>query len=157
MAPYVCEEKWQDEVGSERRPTPLPPPTPVQLCAPHIPSSQLMHQTSLPPVLALCHLNTLGWLCKSLCTLMDITHPAAVFISLSGKRADGRATVMNRGGFWKLAPPCVITVISEIRTFICPCYCDCTLVLTSLNTSAFTVLPKVAFRNNVLNNGQTSL
>lgn len=29
---------------------------------------------------------------------MDITHPAAVFISLSGKRADGRATVMNRGG-----------------------------------------------------------
>lgn len=75
---------------------------------------------------------------------MDIIHTAAVFISLPDKRADGRPTVvnskMNGVAIWRPILPCLITVICEIRkcVFFYPCYCDCTLVLTSSHTSAFT-------------------
>lgn len=142
MAPYVCEEKWQAEVGSERRPT----TPPHSHCAPHLPSSRHMLQTNLPSFNAvLSSLNTLGWVCKSFCTPVDITHTAAVFISLSDKRADGRPTVLNSKinsvAIWRPILPFLITVICEIRMCVVlfyPCYCDCTLVLTSSCTSAFT-------------------
>ena len=45
MAPYVCEEMWQGEVGSERRPT---PPPPLPLCSLTSPSSRHMPQTAPP-------------------------------------------------------------------------------------------------------------
>lgn len=100
MAPYVCEEKWQAEVGSERGPT-TPPRT---HCAP--PPPLLQTHASYQPLLYECratpsrwgcsvHLNTLGWVCKSFCTSMDITHTAAIFISASDKRADGGPAVVN--------------------------------------------------------------
>lgn len=44
MAPYVCEEKWQPEVGSERRPT----TPPRSRSARHHPSFRFMPQTYLP-------------------------------------------------------------------------------------------------------------
>lgn len=44
MAPYVCEEKWQPEVGCERRPT----TPPRSRSARHHPSFRFMPQTYLP-------------------------------------------------------------------------------------------------------------
>lgn len=69
MAPYVCEEKWQAEVGSERRPT----TPPLSHCAPHLPYLRHVPNTSLPCMNAVpphwgcsVHLNTLCWVKASL-------------------------------------------------------------------------------------------
>lgn len=104
MAPYVCEEKWQAEVGSERRPT----TPPRSHWAPHLLSLRHMAQTTLPCMKAVLphrgcsfRLNILGWVCKSLCTPMDITQTAVIFISLTDKHADGRPIEINSATFGK--------------------------------------------------------
>lgn len=84
-----------------------------------------IHASNLPPVYECCaaqshwgcslRLNTQGWPCKGFCNPMDITHAAAIFISLCNKCADGGPTVMNTAAIWRLFPPCLITVAYEIR------------------------------------------
>lgn len=93
MAPYVCEKKWQAEVGSERRPT----TPPHSRCAAHL--TLLQTHASNRPLLcecwaALSHwgcsvcLNALGWVSGTqLYTTVNITHTAATFIWLPDKRA----------------------------------------------------------------------
>ena len=107
MAPYVCEKKWQAEVGSEQRPTtPLPAPT-VQPTSP--PPNTCLKPTS-PPRMPGCPVS-LGPFCPPQHTRMTvwrrlvlsytpslislIQQPFFFFISLSDKRADGGPTVVS--------------------------------------------------------------
>lgn len=102
-------------------------PSTLPLCTP--PPLLQAHASDQPPLYECCagpshwgcsvHLDTLGWMCKSFCTPMDITHTAAVFISPSDKHADGRPTVVNgkmkSTAIWRPILPHLITVICKIR------------------------------------------
>lgn len=68
MAPYVCEEKWQPEVGSERRPT----TPPCSRSARHHPSFRFMPQTYLSRLWMLCCPVSLGMFSPSQHTRLTV-------------------------------------------------------------------------------------
>lgn len=122
------------------------------LCAP----TSLLTDTCFKPTtlsVAVLSVSTHWPECSPLNTPVNITHTAAIFISLSDKCAAGKPRAVDNKEeccYLETIFPCLIIVICEpIRSMVLsfyPCYCDCTLVVTSCNHKYFPSAAKISLK-----------
>lgn len=142
-------------------------PSPLPLCSsPPLFQTHASNQPSLyERWAALSHwgcsvpLNTLGWVCESVWYSVirpcgyhshssSFLYPFLTNVPMAGQQ---QWIIRNSAAIWRPMIPCLISDMQDKNAqsffFFKPCYCDCTLVLTSSRTSAFTLLPKLSLRS----------